>query len=189
MLFTLFAPCLCLPERLLIIAQQGLPIVYCSIPPSSFTPTDPTMGNRTKVSKRRREDLDEVDLAAFATNWPRVKRNCTTGPKNYIDLCSESEDGEKQEDNIPRGSEMTYIRATGNKKRKYDYNDGNMAIDEDRSTPPPGPQAPAVPKSKHETKSNHRILRLTLSQYAQRKLRAGCLFKELPLEVCCLFIL
>ena len=141
------------------------------------------------MSKRRREDLDEVDLAAFATNWPRVKRNCTTGTKNHIDLCSESEDDEKQEDNIPSGRAMAYIRAIGNKRRKYDYNDGDVAIDEGRSTPAPGPQAPAVLKSKHESKTNHRILRLTLSQYAQQKLRAGCLFKELPLEVCCLFIL
>lgn len=146
------------------------------------------MGKRTKVSKRRRGDPDEADLAAFATNWPRAKRKCTTGPKNYIDLCSKWDDDKKQENYLPSGGAMNNIPTTGNKKRKYNHGSDDVVIDEERSTPAPGSQALTALKSKPQIKSNDRILRLTLSRSAQQKLRAGRLFKELPVEVCHLFL-
>jgi hypothetical protein len=147
------------------------------------------MGTRTKASKRRREDPDGAYLAAFATGRLGAKRKCTAGPKRYIEQDHESEDDEQMQDYLPIAGERNNIQPAGSKKHKYEYgSDDDVIVDEERSTPAPTLQGPAAPESGPGAESHDRILRIPLSKSVQQKLRGGRLFKEMPLEVCRLFV-
>jgi hypothetical protein len=140
------------------------------------------MGTPTKASKRQREDPDGAYLAAFATGRLGAKRKCTAGPKRYIEQDPESEDDEQMQNYLP-------IAGVRNKKHQYEYrSDDGVIADEERRTLAPTLQGLAAPESGPEAESHDRILRIPLSKSVQQKLRGGSLFKEMPLEVCRLFV-
>lgn len=143
------------------------------------------MATRTSLSKERLDDPDEIYRIACATPWPCATRKCTASPKNYVELDSESEEDHEEVGNFPRGTAAkNYVRTQHNKKRKMDNDTEDVIIDERRSTPIPRARGFLLHKTQPKIRS--KIVRIALSKSVQQKLRAGRLFKTLPLEVCCL---
>lgn len=136
-------------------------------------------------------DLDEAAEAnriAWESPWPRSVRKCAAGLKTYAESDSEpEEDHEAKRICLSPKRANNRVRTQDRKKPRYTYDSDSDSADdviivEERSTPAPEIRRLALRKTRPETSS--KIVRLSLNRSAQRKLRAGELFKSLPTEAC-----
>jgi hypothetical protein len=138
------------------------------------------------------DEAVEANRIAWESPWPRAARKCAAGLKNYADSDSDpAEDHEAKRICLAANRANDLIQTQDRKKLRYAHDsdsdtDDDVIVVEERSTPAPEIRGLALRNAQPKPKT--KIARLPLDRSAQRKLRAGRLFKSLPTEACYFFI-